>query len=54
MGIGCHLFYQYHFFDSGEVTSFQFVEIDTAWEIGGIKVNGVIACGFISGFKGFY
>jgi hypothetical protein len=48
------LFKKHHFFDLGEGTCFQFVEIDTAGESGGIEVKGVIACRFISGFKGFY
>ena len=54
MFMDCHLFNEDHFFDLGVLSCFQFVEIDTAGESGGVEVNGVIASGFISGFKGFY
>ena len=54
MFIDCHLFYENHFLDLGEGTSFQFVEVDTAWEAGGIEVNGIITGIFIFILKGFY
>ncbi|MDR3665431.1 MAG: hypothetical protein P4L35_01190 [Ignavibacteriaceae bacterium] len=38
----------------GKGTCFQLVEVDTAGESGSIKVNGVIACLFITGFIGSF